>query len=80
MISRGLVVAQTEWLTPEDAARYLSLTPKGLEDYRRPEKRSDGPPFYRVNHRIVRYRRSDLDAWMLARGERLGGEVMADAR
>lgn len=56
--------AVAAWLTPCDAAAYLQLSRRGLEDMR---ARGDGPPFYRVN-RIVRYHRADLDAWLQTNG------------
>ncbi|MEO0829664.1 MAG: helix-turn-helix domain-containing protein, partial [Pseudomonadota bacterium] len=35
--------------------------------------RGDGPPFIRISRRQVRYRVSDLEAWLAARTE--GGEA-----
>lgn len=55
---------QTEWLTPDDAAAYLRLSKRGLEDMR---ARGTGPTFYKVD-RVVRYRVRDLDSWLLSDG------------
>jgi hypothetical protein len=52
-----------EWLTPDQAATYCGLTARGLEDLR---YRKAGPVASKVGGRIVRYRRADLDAWLVA--------------
>ena len=55
-------------LTTEDAARYLSIAPGTLE-----KKRlygDDGPPFATLFDSAVRYRITDLDAWLAARVDR----------
>jgi hypothetical protein len=62
-------LAGTPWRNPEDAARYLSLTRRGLEDMR---GRGTGPKFHKVNDRVVRYHVRDLDAWLLSNG---GGDA-----
>ena len=51
------------WMTPEEAAQYLKLSVQTLAN-----KRSNGTgPAYSAKCG-VRYRRSDLDAWMLGDG------------
>jgi hypothetical protein len=55
----------TPWLAPEDAAAYLRLTVRGLEDMR---AKGSGPRFHKVNARVVRYHVNDLDAWLLSDG------------
>lgn len=64
-IRAGVWTPPAEWLTPEGACAYLggNLTPAGLETMRK-EKR--GPRYTRPSHKIVRYRRADLDAYMEA--------------
>jgi hypothetical protein len=57
------------WHTPEDAADYLRLKRRGLEDMR---ARGTGPKFHKVNDRVVRYHVTDLDAWLLSNG---GGDA-----
>ncbi len=50
-------------LTTEQAADYMGLRPATLETWRW-SRGSDGPPYVRLSRRAVRYRRSDLDAWL----------------
>jgi excisionase family DNA binding protein len=55
--------SQEAYFRPREAAEYLrssesTLAKKRLND-------GDGPPFVRIG-RAIRYRRSDLDAWMSA--------------
>lgn len=57
------------WMTPEDAATYLRLTKRGLEDMR---AQSVGPRYHKVGARLVRYHRADLDCWLLSDGLLLG--------
>ena len=57
------------WMTPADAARYLSLSIRGLEDMR---AQSSGPRYHKVAARLLRYHRADLDCWLLSDG-RLDG-------
>ena len=52
-------------LTPPQAADFLSLSPRWLELKR---YQGDGPPFVRISSRCVRYRLTDLEAWV---GERV---------
>jgi hypothetical protein len=58
-----LPIINPEWLTPEQAARFLG-TSVGLLEQRR--KRGGGPRYSRHGQRIVRYRVSDLHLWMEA--------------
>lgn len=53
------------WLTPKDAATYLRMSLRGLEDMR---ARGEGPKFSKVNARLVRYHRANLDAWLQTNG------------
>ncbi|AGH50185.1 hypothetical protein G432_12320 [Sphingomonas sp. MM-1] len=57
------------WFTPDDAADYLRLTRRGLEDMR---AKGTGPRFHKVNDRVVRYHVRDLDAWLLGEGGKRG--------
>lgn len=54
---------QPEWLTSAQAAAYLGLTDKGMEEMRRTGR---GPRFSRPSHRVLRYRKADLDAYLEA--------------
>ena len=53
------------------AADYLGLKPGTLETWRWDARR--GPAFIRLSKRAVRYRRSDLDAWLDAQTVNAGG-------
>lgn len=52
-------------LTPIEAAHILGVELRTLESWR--WRSSDGPPFVRINRRTIRYRKSDLLAWIDAR-------------
>lgn len=46
----------------KEAARILGFSPRTLQKWR---SRGDGPPFLKISSRgAVRYRRSDLEAWV----------------
>lgn len=49
------------YLNSEQAAEYLGISAATLKNWR---KRGDGPPFIKVNARVISYIRCDLDAWM----------------
>jgi excisionase family DNA binding protein len=48
-------------LTTRQAATYLGVSPRTLEDWR---FRGGGPVFRKIGRRIVRYQRTDLDAFL----------------
>lgn len=48
-----------ELLTRKEAAERLNVSPRWLADNWR-----EGPKFYRLNGKTVRYREEDLDAWL----------------
>lgn len=50
-----------EFLTPEETAALLKVSPDTLRVWRREGK---GPQFHRLGHRTVRYSRPQLEAWM----------------
>lgn len=52
-----------EMLYPAQVADALKITPKTLEQWR---WRGEGPRFFKLG-RMVRYRRSDLEAWLSVR-------------
>jgi excisionase family DNA binding protein len=60
-----------EYLSPPQAAAYLSLSPRILERWR---AQGVDLPFMRLGRR-VRYRRADLDAWM--ESKRVAPEVQS---
>ena len=51
-----------ELLTREQAAEYLGVTKRWLADNWR-----EGPEFYRLNARVVRYTYEALDEWLETR-------------
>lgn len=51
------------WLTPEAAAEYYGVGLRTLELWR---KDNTGPRFYRLGPRFIRYKVSDLDAFLAA--------------
>jgi excisionase family DNA binding protein len=54
--------SQEAYFKPSEAAEYLRSSESTLAKKR---LNGDGPPFVRIG-RAIRYRRSDLDAWMAA--------------
>lgn len=54
------------WVDEVGAAEYLKISPRMLQDHRRD---GTGPVFHKAGGRLVRYRLSDLDAFMVAQGE-----------
>lgn len=53
------------FLSPEQAAFYLSLSPRTLQEYRT----AGTGPLYRRHSRHIRYHIDDLDAWSRGVGE-----------
>jgi predicted DNA-binding transcriptional regulator AlpA len=50
--------------TEGQAAEYLGFTQRALQSWR---SRGGGPRYVRVSSRAIRYRRCDLDAWIMDR-------------
>ncbi len=48
-------------LLTEEAAAFLRMTPRALENWRR---QGNGPPYIRISHRCVRYRLGSLIEWI----------------
>lgn len=48
-------------LTPKQAAEYLSMPETTLAQWRSQRK---GPPYVKLEGRLVRYRRSELEEWL----------------
>ena len=65
MSTSGASLAESPLLQEDEAAAFLSISVRTLQSWR--VRRSDGPPFIRYSGRAVRYRRSDLVAWVSAR-------------
>jgi excisionase family DNA binding protein len=49
------------WMTTAEAAEYLDVKPGTLEKWRFLKK---GPRYYKIGSKQVRYRQSDLDAFL----------------
>ena len=58
---------EKHFLSQKEAAAYLGLHQNTLNKLR---KTPDGPPYSRIGARLLRYKRSDLDAWMASRCQR----------
>ena len=54
------MTAQDQFLDTAQAAHYLGYSMSALEYWR---TKSQGPKYYKLNRR-VRYKQSDLDAWI----------------
>jgi len=54
---------QPEWMSPAEASRYLGCTAQHLQNLR---ARRKGPAFVKFG-RLIRYARTDLDAYLVAR-------------
>lgn len=57
----------TTYLTSREAADYTGLSESYLAKLRMAVGPIEGPPFIRIGVRSVRYKLSDLDAWMNSR-------------
>ena len=55
---------QESTLTPLKAAKYLGISEAALRLWR---SEGRGPRHFRAGEKLVRYRRTDLDAWIEAR-------------
>ena len=59
MSQRPILTPQHRFLTPDEAAAYLRLSPRTLEKHRS----VGGGPRFRKFGRMIRYTISDLDVW-----------------
>ena len=55
------------YMTPPQAAEYTGLSESYLAKLRMTHITSSGPKFLRLGLRAIRYRRVDLDDWMLSK-------------
>ncbi|QQP94009.1 helix-turn-helix domain-containing protein (plasmid) [Skermanella sp. TT6] len=53
-----------DWITATSAAARLGVTQRTLRNL---ELKGEGPPVYRLIGRTVRYRLSEVDAWISSR-------------
>lgn len=54
-------VSDPPLMDTHEASDYLRVPAKTLRSWR---DRGEGPPYIRVNGRLVRYRVGDVDAWL----------------
>lgn len=52
---------RADFLSERATARWLSLTPQTLKRWR---SRRQGPPYYKIGKRAVRYHAADVLAWI----------------
>lgn len=64
---------QTSYLTAREASQYTGISESYLAKLRMGISKVSGPKFSRIGLRSVRYKLSDLDAWMDQRS--VGGRV-----
>jgi predicted DNA-binding transcriptional regulator AlpA len=60
-MSAVTLTEEVAYLSPKEAARFLSLSESVLERYR---TNGGGPVFHKLGRRTVRYSTVDLRAWM----------------
>ena len=58
-----------QYLATKDAAEFLGMSEQALSQLR---YRDAGPPFVRINQRIIRYSYADLIRWLESRTVRPG--------
>lgn len=58
-------LTEDELMSPPATAEYLGgVALQTLANWRCSTSAQTGPPFIRINDRMVRYRKSDVDAWL----------------
>ncbi len=67
-----MVPEQQNAMTPQEAAKYIGVSEATLRLWR---SRGEGPRYFRAGEKLVRYRRSDLDAWIETRLSRVPCEA-----
>lgn len=61
-----------EYMTAKEASEYTSISMSYLAKLRMGTLEIKGPEFLRIGRRSIRYRKSDLDAWMASRSNECG--------
>jgi excisionase family DNA binding protein len=61
--AKEIFMEQINAFNPKQAAKYVGVTEATLRSWR---SRGEGPRYFRAG-KLIRYRRSDLDAWIEAR-------------
>ena len=67
-----------EIMEPELAAKYLRLNKGEARTLANWRMRGVGPPFVKMGHKMIRYRKGTLDAWMANREYQFTTLVLAD--
>ena len=62
-VEAGLLNAAGDLMDEAQAAAYLLTTPRTMRLWRQ----TRGVPHIRITSKVIRYRRSDLDAWLAHR-------------
>lgn len=56
-----MMTKQRHYLTSDEAADYFGISSATLRNWR---TRGDGPPYIKINPRVIRYQLLELEAWM----------------
>ncbi len=67
-----------EVMEPELAAKYLRLNKGGARTLANWRMRGIGPPFVKMGHKMIRYRKGTLDAWMANREYQFTSQFLAE--
>jgi excisionase family DNA binding protein len=61
-------------LNRQEAADFLGVTPQTMLRW---DNKGIGPKFYRLGKRIIRYKKSDLMAWLESQSSEGEGELLS---
>lgn len=70
------ILDPSDWLTSAQVAELLGITKPGIEMAR--AQGTPHPPWYKIGHR-VRYRKSEVTAWLLSNRRTSAAEQLAHA-
>ncbi|QQP94062.1 helix-turn-helix domain-containing protein (plasmid) [Skermanella sp. TT6] len=65
-VGRSPKLAGKKFLTPEELAELLDISPKTLQKWR---ARKTGPQHIRVSYRVIRYELEEVERWLATRAE-----------
>ena len=71
---RMTISTSSEFISAEDLAAYTGMT---AHYWGRLRLSGKGPVFYPFSHKVVRYRRTDVDRWLEERARTKTGEALA---
>lgn len=75
-MSQPDILDPSDWLTSNEVAELLGLSRAGMEMAR--AQGTPHPPWFKVGHR-VRYRKSEVTAWLLSNRRTSAAEQLATA-